>query len=40
MYVLKRPGDFLVLCAAAGESSEDEFGFVGLHNISKHVIYL
>ncbi|KAL8916350.1 MAG: hypothetical protein Q9208_008574 [Pyrenodesmia sp. 3 TL-2023] len=30
----------LILRSAGGESTEEEFDFVGLHNISKHVIYL
>ncbi|KAL9591845.1 MAG: hypothetical protein Q9179_007314 [Wetmoreana sp. 5 TL-2023] len=30
----------LVLGSASGESPEGEFDFVGLHNISKHTIYL
>lgn len=29
-----------MLLAANGEFTQDEFDFVGLHNMSKHVIYL
>ncbi|KAL8809814.1 MAG: hypothetical protein Q9223_007873, partial [Gallowayella weberi] len=30
----------LALCAAGGETENEQFDFVGLHNISNHVINL